>query len=241
MTGAPWGEEELNDDPREVAGDFEEDDHLEESSLALWEGDRGGMSLAQRRTFLALLKHRFITAEKHPQEWRTLLESTELIWGRLNDLFLELHLDTHRQVAFKRQAAPKVSGRSFPTLLHNTAYSREETILLTYLRMKFRSDAASGQVFVDRDELLEYVAGFRPGSATDESLDTRKTVNAIENIRKAGVLVAKAAGERFLVSPVIEVLVTKEKFEELLGWLITQNGDLDEQAGDGQEKLEVWA
>lgn len=243
MTSETWDDEDvfedgpLNGDPDD---DTEPDDEdLEATSLALWEGDQGGLTLAQRRAFLALLKHRFITAEKQPVEWRAVLESTDLIRGRLNDLFLELHLDTHRQVAFKRQAAPEVSGKSFPTLLHNTAYSREETILLAYLRMKFRSDAASGQVFVDREELLEYVAGFRPDSATDESLDTRKTLNAIENIRKTGVLVAKAEGERFLVSPVIEVLITKEKFEELLDWLVAETGELEDEDTSAVEKQAV--
>jgi hypothetical protein len=194
------------------------------SSLAQWEGDAGTLNPPQRKTLVILLKHRFITAAKQPAEWRVLIESELLIRSRLNDLFLDLHLDRVRGVAFKRQAVSE-AGVRFPTLLHDTAWGREETILMIFLRTRFRSERANGpdDVIVDRDELLERVAQFRPPHATDVAGDTRKTDNAIEALKRTGILVKTSDEHRLMVSPVIEVLLPVEKLQQLLVWFLTHN------------------
>lgn len=209
-----------------------EADPDDSSSLALFEGDTGGLTIAQRKALVALLKNRFITAARHSTEWRVLLESEELLRSRLNDLFLDLHLDRHRQVAFKRQAVPEGGGR-FPTLLHDVAWGREETILLIFLRTRFRSDRSDGadEVIVDRDEMLETVAAFRPAHATDASGDHRKTDNAIDSLKRTGILVKTTDEHRLLVSPVIEVLLPLEKLHQLLDWFHTHNDPDTEPAG----------
>src|SRR5579875_1706310 len=204
----------------------------ESSTLALFEGDTGGLTLPQRKTLVALLKNRFITAAKQPTEWRVLLEAEEQLRSRLNDLFLELHLDRHRQVAFKRQAVPEGGGR-FPTLLHDNAWSREETILLIFLRTRFRSERNDGadDVIVDRDELMETVAAFRPAHATDVAGDNRKSDNAIDALKRTGILVRTNDEHRLLVSPVIEVLLPLEKLQQLLEWFINHNSPTSPAAG----------
>ncbi len=196
----------------------------EATSLSLFEGDTGELNLAQRKTLVTLLKHRFITAAKQPSEWRVLLESEELLRSRLNDLFLDLYLDRNRQVAFKRQAVPEAGGR-FPTLLHDNAWGREETILLIFLRTRFRSERNDGaeDVIVDHAELLERVAQFRPSHATNVSGDERRTGNAIDALKRAGILVKTSDEHRLLVSPVIEVLLPVEKLHQLLDWFLGHN------------------
>ena len=193
----------------------------EATSLSLFEGDAGGLNLAQRKTLVTLLKHRFITAAKQPTEWRVLLDCEELLRSRLNDLFLDLQLDRNRQVAFKRQAVPEAGGR-FPTLLHDNAWGREETILLIFLRTRFRSERNDGadDVIVDYEELLERVAQFRPAHATDVSGDKRKTENAIDALKRTGILVKTGDEHRLLVSPVIEVLLPVEKLHQVLDWFL---------------------
>ena len=42
-----------------------------------------------------LLRHRYISAALQPAEWRTLLASQSLLKSRLNDMFLDLHVDLH--------------------------------------------------------------------------------------------------------------------------------------------------
>jgi hypothetical protein len=196
------------------------------ASLSLFEGDEGTLSAEQRRTLVLLLKHRYISSALQPVEWQTLLASEKVFKQRLNDVFLDLHVDRHYEVAFKRQAVAE-GGERFPTLLHDVAYTREETILLVLLRQRFRSERASGHeiVLVDRDYLVDNVAHFRPEYATDFSGDARKAAAAIDSLAKARVLLKTSDPDRFRISAVIEVLLSVERLGELLTWLRQENGE----------------
>ena len=196
------------------------------ASLSLFEGDEGGLSVEQRRTLVLLLKHRYISSALQPAEWQTLLKSQSLLKSRLNDVFLDLHVDLHYEIAFKRQAVAE-GGERFPTLLHDVAYSREETILLVLLRQRFRSERANGLeiVLVDRDNLVDNVAHFRPEHATDLSGDARKATAAVDSLAKARVLLKTSDPDRFRISAVIEVLLPVERLRELLEWLRAENNE----------------
>jgi hypothetical protein len=210
------------------------------SSVALFEGDEGALELPQRRVLVALLKQRFITAQSHPKEWKTLVANPRPIRSRLNDLFLDLHLDVVREVAYKRQVVPEGGGR-FPTLLHDTAWSREETALMVYLRTRSRSEEAAGtsRSFVERQDMLDHVAALRPAHATDHVADGRRAVKAIESLNRAGLLIGASTADRFEVSPAIDVVLPLERLQELLRWL---QGHHDPAAGtqsgeDGSEPV----
>ena len=196
------------------------------ASLSLFEGDEGGLSVEQRRTLVLLLKHRYISSALQPAEWQTLLKSQSLLKSRLNDVFLDLHVDLHYEIAFKRQAVAE-GGERFPTLLHDVAYSREETILLVLLRQRFRSERANGLeiVLVDRDNLVDNVAHFRPEHATDLSGDARKATAAVDSLAKARVLLKTSDPDRFRISAVIEVLLPVERLLELIEWLRAENNE----------------
>jgi hypothetical protein len=202
-----------------------EDAEVEGRSLSLFEGDEGALTYEQRCTLVFLIKHRYISAEEHPAEWRTLTEGPVQLRSRLNDLFLDLHIDPHAQIAFKRQAVLEGDGR-FPTLLHDIAHTREETILLVFLRQRFRSERADGAdaVIVDREELLDAVAHFRPRDANDRSGDTRRVENAVLSLQRSGILLKTADEQRLRVAPVIEVMLPLPRLRELLDTLLTFNG-----------------
>ncbi|MGZ4469813.1 MAG: DUF4194 domain-containing protein [Nocardioidaceae bacterium] len=187
------------------------------TSVSLFEGDEGGLEYAERRALVALLKQRFISARTHPKDWRALTENERLIRSRLNDLFLELQIDRVREVAWKRQAVPE-TGLKFPTLLYDAAWSREETLVLVHLRDRFRAAAAAGEgrVFVDREDVVEYVAGFRPAHATDVAGDEKRARNAVASVNKAGLLIGSPGDDRFEISEAIESLLPLELLKELL-------------------------
>jgi hypothetical protein len=216
-----WGIPNVNDG---LPGDPDSENE-EQSSLSLFAGDEGGLSLDQRRTLVVLLKQRYISASQHPEEWRTLTQGPSAIRSRLNDLFLDLHVDMGHQVAFKRQAQPESGGLTFPTLLHDVAYTREETVLLVFLRRRYHSEKASGQehVLVDRDDLTAAVANMRPDSATNVSGDAKRTDNAIESLVKARILLRSADPARLRVSSIIAVLLPTVRLRELSGWLMAEN------------------
>lgn len=201
------------------------------SSVSLFEGDEGGLDVGQRRTLVALLKNRFITAASHKDEWRVLLEHRSLLRARLNDLFLDLHVDPVREVAFKRQVKSE-GGARFPTLVHDTAWNREETILLVFLRRRDNSERGAGAttVFIDRSDMLEHVASLRPAHATDESADAKRATKAVESLHSAGLLIGASDDDRFEVSPAVEVLLPLEMLTDLLQWIRAQNNPSAESA-----------
>ncbi|HEU5035883.1 MAG TPA: DUF4194 domain-containing protein [Nocardioides sp.] len=200
-------EDELHDHE-----DLEADD-----SVSLFEGDEGGLEYAQRHALVTLLKQRFISARTHPRDWSVLVEHERLIRSRLNDLFLDLQIDPAREVAWKRQATSETGAR-FPTLLYDAAWSREETLVLVHLRDRLRAGLASGdaRVFVDREDIVDYVASFRPTHATDVAGDEKRARNAVASIVKAGLLIGSGADDRFEISEAVEPLLPLELLQELL-------------------------
>ncbi|MDQ6525275.1 DUF4194 domain-containing protein [Nocardioides sp. LHD-245] len=228
-------------DPAEAADPFEVDDFevIDDRSVSLFEGDEGGLEYAQRQALVALLKQRFISARTHPRDWQALVEHERVIRSRLNDLFLDLQIDRDREVAWKRQAVAE-GGARFPTLLHDTAWSREETLVLVHLRDRLRAGQAGGdaRVYVDREDIVDYVASYRPAHATDESGDEKRARNAVTAVTKAGLLIATAAEERFEISEAVEPLLPLELLQELLEALQQANGtDAPAEAAARQDDL----
>lgn len=205
--------------------DWDDQPTHESSATALFEGDDGHLDLDQRRALNVLLKHRFVTPRSHPREWATITTSAHVLRRTLHDLFLDLILDRTREVAYKRQIQTPTGGAPFPTLLHDTAWGREATVVLVFLRTRYRNQAAAGEtrVYVDREEIHEYVNQRRPTHATDKSGDDRKVRNAIDTVVTSGLLIGAANADRFEISHAIEVLLPIDKLRDLLAWLTAQN------------------
>ena len=208
---------------------------------ALFAGDDGDLDAAGRKALVVLLKNRFITRGSHPEEYKALTRWARQIRSRLHDMFLDLALDTEREVAYKFQVAPEGSDR-FPTLLHATEWGREETILLVHLRSLAHAAHASGdlRVFVDRDDLLEHVAGMRPPTATNKDLDRGRTRNALETLCSAGILIGRRDADRWEISRAIDLLLPLETLQQLLAWMRT-SGQLEQRATQIASAGEVLA
>ena len=189
----------------------------------VFSGDEGTMSLAQRRTLVRLLRQRYITEKGHPAEWSTLVEHVDLFRSRLHDLLLDLRLDLDRGVAFKTQI--ELDDIPTPRLLTDRGYTREETIILWFLRLRLRSEQSAGEevVIVDRDDILERVETFRPPDSTDKASDRRTTEAALTRLIEAGVLKKTADDARLEIQPVLETLMPLETLRELSRTLMAAN------------------
>ncbi|MFJ9317169.1 DUF4194 domain-containing protein [Pimelobacter simplex] len=230
------------DQTDEVANDFDDlDEVADERSVSLFEGDEGGLEYAQRHALVTLLKQRFISARTHPRDWQVLVEHERVIRSRLNDLFLDLQVDPTREVAWKRQAFSETGGR-FPTLLHDTAWSREETLVLVHLRDRLRAGLAGGdaRVYIDREDIVDYVASFRPTHATDEAGDEKRARNAVVSIVKAGLLIGSAADDRYEISEAVEPLLPLELLQELLEALQKATGTEPADAAEAGEPADLF-
>jgi hypothetical protein len=198
------------------------EDIPDDSQLSLFDGDDGMLTLDQRRCLVVLLKHPIVTDDR--DEWATLMRDTRVIKSRLNDLFLDLVIDRDRGVAYKVQIRSEEAGY-VPPLLRDAAYTREETILLAFLRQRHLAEVGAGRshVHVDRDDCLAAVALHRPQHATDRSGDEKKARAAVESLLKAGILARADADDRFLVSAVIETLLPLDRLRVIQEWLAEQN------------------
>ncbi len=201
------------------------EDDAEDLTFAMFEGDTGTLFPEQRRCLHALMRHRYISADHHPDHWAVLLANQESIKSRLNDLFLDLHVDRDLRVAFKRSATAE-DGEQLPSLLRNTSHTKEETIVMISLRQRFFSQRQEGDyaVFVDRQMLLDEVADHRPETATHRAMDHKRANNAIDGLASAGVLLRTDDPDRFQISAIIEVLLPIEKLRALWNWLMAANG-----------------
>lgn len=212
----------ISDEPVEVYdGSADDWDSLaERTSDALFSGDEGGLSFVQRRCLVTLLKTRYISRFTHPEMWKVLEANQAVLRSRLNDMFLTLHVDTEREVAYKRQAVPDDDGAKFPTLLHDTAYTREETVLLVVLRERLQRDRAAGAdvVTVDREDLIDAVAELRPADVTDIAGADARADKAIQKLVSYAVLDDRGE-DRYVITPVLESLLPLERLHELLEWL----------------------
>lgn len=200
------------------------EDYTPDGSAVFPEGDYGQLPFAERRCLAKLMRNNYIWSEdpNHADDWATLVANADTIRGRLNDLFLDLVLDVDRGIAYKVQ----VRAGDHPILLRDSAYSREATILLIFLRQRYDSERRAGanQVFVDRDECRDHVAVFRPETSTDQAGDRNKVDTAIKILADGNIL-RRTSGDddRFVVSPIIESILPVDKLHALLGWLIEQN------------------
>ena len=226
--------------PFSLADDPADEGREPTSTLALFEGDEGRVDLAVRRALVVLLKNRFVSSRTYPKEWAVIASNTALIRSRLNDLFLELVISPEAKVAYKRQVVPEGGGR-FPTLLHDMAWGREETVVLIFLRTRHRSECAAGaeRVYVDRADIHEYVEQHRPRHATDVAGDRRRVTRAIEAVVKTDLLIGASNADRFEISDAIEVLLPVPKLQALLEWLSSQTaiagGDTPKAQGPNDE------
>lgn len=208
----------------------------ERSGGVLFSGDEGELTAAQRRCLVALLKQRYISSRSHPEQWSVLVEHRRLLTSRLNDLFLTLHVDDIREVAYKRQAVPDDDTARFPTLLHDTSYTREETVLLVVLRERLQIERAAGGevVSVDVEDLRDAAAEFRAADATDIVGAQRRVDRAIESLVTSKVLITSGE-DRYEISPVLDSLLPLERLRELLEWLRSSNGtDNDQVVADDE-------
>lgn len=211
---------------------------------AVFEGDDGQLSLDQRLCLIAMLKRPYITAAKQPDVWRTLMADEQLVKSRLNDLLLDLHVDRDRGVAYKVQVRSQ-DDRRFPPLLSAARFSREETLLLLLLRSRHRSERQSGEqrAYVDREEMLEHVARYRPEHATDTTEDRRRADRAVNRLGEMRLLlttsgVVREQETRFEIAPVIDLLLPVEKVRHITSQIAAVRGPDDTDLPDTADQVD---
>lgn len=217
--------EHANDDVEGFDHDDVEETYSDDDTVALWDGDKGTLDARQRDTLVVILKKEFISSDDK-LEWRTLTKDSGPIVTSLNNMYFTLVLDFVAEVAYKKPL--KSAELDVRTLVFDKTNTREETLVLIYLRERFRADTSAGEqhVFVDYDSIQTYVARFRPPTATDEYADTARVDRAINSVKGSG-LIKEVHGDqgRYRVHRAIEPLLPLTTLQLLLAALKEQNAD----------------
>ncbi len=201
-------------------------------------GDRGVLEPAVRRLLVRLLTRRFLLAERNKEEWAVLLDNQQVIESRLHDLFVRLVVDVDRGVAYKQQV--RIDEVDVPILLRDDPYSRAETLVLIYLRIIYQRESVAGEssARVDVEDVEQHVLSYFVESDGAIARRQREIRKALDRLTKEGLLDEESEG-RYRISPLVEIVLSAERLQELTQWLSNQGRaeDDEESADDGEEEL----
>ncbi|WP_418276503.1 DUF4194 domain-containing protein [Isoptericola jiangsuensis] len=218
MTDLDVDEVEATTGTDAARGTFVETVAIEDDDEVLFAGDTGVLPFEARRVLALLLQRRYLSAADHPAEWKHLLTHQQVLSSRLHDLFVELVVDRDYEIAYKRQV--RSEGLAIPVLLRDEPYKRIETLLMLFVRNRFRQEQGSGTAaaFVDAEELTDYTLGFLAHDETNLAARRREIDNAVATLVREQVLAEVAAG-RYRILPVVEILLPVDRLAELTAWL----------------------
>lgn len=206
---------------------------MEEDLDGCFAGDRGVLEPAVRRVLVRLLQRRFLSAEKHPADWTVLLDNQQVIESRLHDLFVRLVVDADRGLAYKQQVradeADETAISDIPVLLRDEAYTRAETLVLVCLRSVWQRESTAGEpsARVDVEEVEQTVLTYFTESDGDIARRQKSVRRALERLRHEGIVEEETEG-RYLISPLIEIVLSAQKLRELADWLSAQTAQSGE-------------
>lgn len=209
------------------------------NARVLWPGDEGGLPHVAREVCVVLLRRTHLwsgASKKSAQLWQAAVDHQDAINARLNALFLELHLDERNEIAYKLQVH-KDGGQSYPTLLYDAAYNRDEVEVLLNLRREYDRATTGGDesAYVDRAALLDMLKMSRPDTVRDHKTADTRARTAIEKLTKEGFLLADGADpDRLRISPFIETLLSVERIDAFRDALLAAS-TADRPADDGSD------
>lgn len=202
---------------------------MEQDPEELFAGDRGVLEPAVRRVLVRLLQRRAVFAERHPDDWAVLIEHQQVIESRLHDLFVRLIVDPDRGVAYKQQV--RSDALEVPVLLRDEAYNRAETLVLVYLRTVYQREATAGEpaVRIDVEEIEQTVLSYFTDTDGNEAARQKTIDKALNRLRNEGIIDEESEG-RYVVTPLVEVVLSADRLAELQRWLKQQVAQSDAPA-----------
>lgn len=206
---------------------------MEDDPDELFPGDRGVLDPEVRRVLVHILQRRFIVAERNRQEWTVLLDHQQLIESRLNDLYIRLVVDHGHGLAYKQQV--RSDELDVPILLRDSPYTRPETLVLVHLRTVYQRESAAGEsaARIDIEDIEQTVLSYFTDSDGGTARRQKAVRSAVERLSREGIISEESTG-RFRISPLIEVVLSAEKLNELREWLRTQ-AIQDDASGEDED------
>ena len=215
----------------DLDGPFIEPVSMEDDPDELYAGDRGVLEPEVRHVLVRLLQRRFLLADRNAAQWKVLLDNQQIIESRLGDLYVRLVVDHDRGVAYKTQV--RSDELEVPILLKDESYTRVETLVLINLRTVFQRERTAGEssARVDVEEIEQTVLTYFTDADGDVARRQRAIRNALARLRAEGVVEEESEG-RYRISPLVEIVLSLERLQELKTWLRDQNTQPTDQEED---------
>ncbi len=215
----------------DLDGPFIEPVSMEDDPDEFYAGDRGVLEPEVRHVLVRLLQRRFLLADRNAAQWKVLLDNQQIIESRLGDLYVRLVVDHDRGVAYKTQV--RSDELEVPILLKDESYTRVETLVLINLRTVFQRERTAGEssARVDVEEIEQTVLTYFTDADGDIARRQRAIRNALARLRAEGVVEEESEG-RYRISPLVEIVLSLERLQELKTWLRDQNTQPTDQEED---------
>jgi DNA-binding transcriptional ArsR family regulator len=199
-------------------GGFIEPVAMEDDPDELFPGDRGVLDPEVRHVLVRLLQRRFLLADRNRAEWTVLLDHQQVIESRLHDLYVRLVIDHERGVAYKEQV--REDDLEVPILLRDEPFTPPETLVLVHLRTVYQRETTAGETSarVDIEEVEQTVLSYFAETGGSTGRRQRTIRSAVSRLRQDGVITEESEG-RYRISPLVEILLSAERLQELRGWL----------------------
>lgn len=176
----------------------------------LWPEDTGELAESSRRVLLKLLRGPFVSGAQDRLLWQALIADERIIRSRLNDLFLELVIDTHREFAFIRKV--RTNELTVPSALNTHNLKFMETVMLLTLRRILLASPTDDRVIISFEEVAEQLSVYRH---VDEPTFNKRMNAAWTSMVDKFKLVYSTGEGRFEISPVVRFLVDDDRVAEL--------------------------
>ncbi|MCK0089996.1 MULTISPECIES: DUF4194 domain-containing protein [Rhodococcus] len=173
-------------------------------TAGLYPGDTGELGLDTRRALVQLLKGPLITADKHPEVWRTVIRDEKVLRSRLADVFLDLVVDEDELLAFTRPA--DTGDHKTPRVLRTQRLTFMDTVMILALRHRLLRAQPGERVIVGFDEVGEQLEVYRAATSTDPAGFRKRVNSSWTKLKEYSLLVPTTTEGRMEVSPVLRQL-----------------------------------
>ncbi len=217
---------------RRHAGEAEDFDNDTGSNGAhsYWPTDTGTLEFDSRRVLVALVKGPYLSAARHRELWRVLINDEAQIRSRLADLFLELTVDPDFELAFVRGV--KEYDERIPQVVRTASLTLLDSAMVLYLREEMSRVGPGLRCIVGKDVVAEHMQLYRQATSTDFSIFNKRVSAAWGKLEKAGVLLKTASEDRFEVSPALRLIFSNDEIEALRAQYRRLRSDSSRDAAD---------
>jgi hypothetical protein len=175
----------------------------------LWPGDPGELPADVRSALVTLIRGPYLSQAAKPNLWVALLANEAVVRSRLADLYLDLALDTDREIAFARNV--RLEEGSVPQMMRKLPLNFVDTALLLHLRhVQLRAAGQGERAFIGLDEIQDHLQQLRAPGDTDPAQLAKRVTASVKRMLEYSILGTTDTDARFEILPIVGLLLSPD-------------------------------